>query len=245
MLAVVAGLAFGQSTEPNDRISHLSPYFNTQQPSGNGPFPAIVIVTGCSGFHNARFSESYERDEGRLLKLGYAVTRADFVRAHGLENSCAGEIVDAEIAAYIVATVEHVIGLENVDAKRVYLFGYSLGGTGILTALSDPGVASKIAAVLNYFPRCQGVNTWNTRVPMLLMLAEWDNIVPPEYCKELVRRVAQPELIRVVEYPKAHHCFIAKDTPIVTEPRTELTCAYNPQALASSWTDIFDFLEIH
>ena len=243
LLIVVAGSAFGQSIESNDRLLRLSPYFNTQHPIGNGPFPSIVIVAGCSGFHNARFSESYERDEERLLKLGYAVTRADFLRPHGIDNSCAGELADAEIAEYITSTVEHVAGIKNVDPNRVYLFGYSLGGTGILTALSHSEIASKIVAVLNYFPRCTGVNTWTARIPMLLMLAELDNIVPPQICKDLVHRVDQPEFIKVDEYPDAHHCFIAKDTPIVTERRTAPTCAYNPQALASSWMDIVDFLE--
>ena len=250
-LALSIGPAHAQDTAGlQDRVSRLAPFFAMQLPNGNGPFPLMIIIAGCSGFHNDRFSASYARDGRRLLEMGYAVARADFVRAHGLDNSCvgtqnpSGEVVpDEEVVAYIAATVEHMRRRSDIDANRVFLFGYSMGGTGILNALNETEIATKILGVLNYFPRCEGVSTWSARVPMLLMLAELDNIVPPEHCKNLVRRVDQPELIQVVEYPDAHHCFIAEDTPIVTEPKMEPTCAFNPQALASSWEDILKFLE--
>ena len=254
-LAIISALSLGSAHGQDaagfqDRISRLTSFFATQLPEGHGPFPLMIMVTGCSGFHNERFSASYARDERRLIKEGYAVARADFVRAHGLDNSCpgaqnsSGEVVpDEEVVAYIAATVEHMRRRSDIDANRVFLFGYSMGGTGILNALNETEIATKILGVLNYFPRCEGVSTWSARVPMLLMLAELDNIVPPEHCKNLVRRVDQPEVIEVVEYPDAHHCFIAEDTPIVTEPKMEPTCAFNPHALASSWGDILEFLE--
>ena len=234
-----------------DLVDRLSPYIEIQTPKGTGPFPAMVMVTGCSGFHNERFSSSYNRDGSRFIELGYAVARADYVRAHGLENSCTGaqnpsaEVVSTdEIARYIGATVAHMAGREDIDANRIYLIGWSLGGTGILTAIADIDRQPdyKIAAVLNYFPGCQEVSPWSVEVPMLLLLAELDNIVPPQYCQELVRNSPRRDMVEVIEYPEAHHCFIAQDTPVVKEPRSEATCAYNPDAYAASWQDILHFL---
>lgn len=236
------------------RISRLTPYFKTQNPSGTGPFPAMIMVTGCSGFHNERFSASYDRDGNRFVELGYVVTRVDFVRAHGLDNSCVGDqnptgkvVPYDDVAEYILATIDHMAARSEVDSDRIYLIGWSMGGSGIMTALNKFGLSREpnIAAVLTYFPACEGLSPWNAQVPMLLMLAELDNLAPPQFCKNVVRDVIQAEFVEIVEYPNAHHCFIAEDTPVVTEARAEPTCAYNPKALRASWQDILDFLDTH
>lgn len=116
------------------RISRLTPYFKTQFPSGTGPFPAMIMVTGCSGFHDERFSASYDRDGNRFVELGYVVTRVDFVRAHGLDNSCVGDqnptgkvVSINEIAEYVLATVKQIAARTDIDADRIYLIGFSPG----------------------------------------------------------------------------------------------------------------------
>ncbi len=37
-------------------ISKLSPHFKTQSPYGSGPFPAVLMLSGCSGFDNPKKS---------------------------------------------------------------------------------------------------------------------------------------------------------------------------------------------
>lgn len=237
-----------------DHAARLSPYLEIQVPPGPGPYPAMIMVTGCSGFHNERFSGSYDRDGDRFVELGYAVARADYIRAHGLENSCSsdenrtGEIVpNNEIANYIFAAVDHMVARNDIDADRLYLIGWSLGGTGIIAAMTDSELLSghMIAGVLNYFPGCDDVSPWTAEVPMLLMLAELDNINLPEYCRDLVQNSPKKDMIKVVEYPGAHHCFTAADTAVVTGPQSDPTCAYNPEADRASWLDILEFLDTH
>jgi len=237
-----------------DHASRLAPYFEIRIPPGSGPFPAMIMVTGCSGFHSERFARSYDRDGDLFVELGYAVARADFVRAHGLENSCSsdenvtGEIVpNTEIAKYIFATVAHMVARSDVDSDRVYLIGWSLGGTGIIVAMTNNELLTgrNIAGVLNYFPGCDDVTPWTAEVPMLLMLAELDNIKRPQYCRELVQNSPKKGLIKVIEYSDSHHCFTAEDTAVVTEPRSKPTCAYNPEAHRASWRDIVEYLDTH
>jgi dienelactone hydrolase len=234
--------------DPSDR---LASYLQIQMPAGEGPFPAMIMVTGCSGFHNERFSASYDRDGNNFVEMGYAVARADYVRAHGLDNSCtgaqnpSGEVVAPnEIAQYIRTTVTLMAERDQVNEDRIYLIGWSLGGTGILTALADADGESrlKVAGVVNYFPGCRDVDPLTADVPMLLLLAGLDNITPPEYCRDLVRISSGRDVIEVIEYPAAHHCFIAEDTPVIRGPRSEATCAYNPEAHAKSWRDVVTFL---
>jgi len=240
------------SDGPSERIAKLAPYFELQLPTGSGPHPAMVIVPGCSGFHAERFSRSYDRDNDRLVGLGYAVIRVDYLRAHGLDNSCIGTqnrtgetVPEAEISKYLQATVAYLDERSDIDRDRVYLFGSSLGGAGMFTAMTDPEWARRddVAAVLSYFPVCQGMKPWVTDVPLLLMLGEFDNIQPPQYCRDLVMSSPRVDLVQVIEYPGAHHCFNAEDIPVVTEQRSEATCAYNPEALRASWEDIRTFLD--
>jgi len=237
-----------------DRLARLSPYFELQLPIGRNPHPIIVMVSGCSGFHNERFRRSYDRDGNRLVSLGYAVIRVDYVRAHGLQDACLGEhnptgqtVPEPEIAQYVQATVTYMDQRADIDSERVYLMGSSLGSGGVLTAMSDPNWTKRdqIAAVINYFPVCQGMSPWTAGAPMLLLLGRFDNIQPTQHCIDLVQNSPRRDLVQIVEYPQAHHCFNAEDTPRITARRSEPTCAYNPEAEMASWNEVQRFLKEH
>ena len=107
--------------EPDNRLSRLKPHMDTQKPSGDRIFPVMVMVTGCSGFHNERFQPSYDRTRSRFVEMGYVVIRVDYLRSHGLENSCVsdqnptGKVVPTEeIAADLLATVEYAASIPTV-----------------------------------------------------------------------------------------------------------------------------------
>jgi dienelactone hydrolase len=238
----------------SDHLVRLEPFFDLRLPDAPIPHPIVVTIPGCSGFHAERFRDSYDRDSDRLVGLGYAVIRVDYVRAHGLDSSCPGPqdstadmVPDADIAQYIQATVTYLDDQANIDRDRMYLFASSLGGAGVFTAMADAEWVRRqdLAAALMYFPVCRAMSPWETGVPLLLMLGQLDNIQPPQYCRDLANSSPRREQISLIEYPQAHHCFNAEDVPIVTEPRDEDTCAYNPEALDSSWRDIRAFLGRH
>jgi dienelactone hydrolase len=248
LCAMFVSNAIGQT------VGSLSPYFALELPTGPGPYPGVVMVSGCSGFQNERFSRSYDRDSNRLVNLGYAVIRVDYVRASGLDDACVGPqnptgrtVSELEIAQYVRTTVSYLDQRADIDPERIYLMGSSLGGGGLLTAMSDPAWSKRdhIAAVINYFPVCQGMAPWTAETPMLLLLGGLDNIQPARYCIDLVQRSPRGNLIQVVEYSQAHHCFNAEDAPQVTENRSEPTCAYNPEASIASWHEIQRFLQVH
>ena len=260
LTALVAPQSVGQepagptSNLSAGRIERLLPYLELRLPPGLEPYPTIVMVAGCSGFHEERFSGSYDRDADLFVGLGYAVARVDYIRAHGLDNSCAGtqnptgEVVPIdEISEYITTTVEHMASRRDIDSDRIYLIGWSLGGAGVLAAMTSPVLQSdySVAGVVNYFPGCRGASPWSADVPMLLVLAELDNITPPEYCRELVSNSPRKDAVKMIEYSGAQHCFNAEDVPIVTEPRSEPTCAFNPEAYKAAWQDTVMFLEEH
>ena len=238
--------------ESDSRISRLKPNMNIQKPAGDGPFPAMVMVTGCSGFHNERFQPSYDRTGNKFVEMGYVVIRVDYLRSHGLDNSCAGDqnptgeiVPDEEIAADVLATVEYAASIPKVAGQKINVIGWSLGGRGILKALPkiEPRHSDLISAAITYFPGCDGLTSWSVDIPILMLLAEHDNINPPSFCRELVATLADNDSVKLYQYPDAHHCFTTPELPIITEARSETTCAYSPDADKASWQQILVFLD--
>jgi len=53
----------------------LKPYFRLSKPEGDRPFPAIALVSGCSGFYHPKFAKQYERYAQRLWRsLDHVIT---------------------------------------------------------------------------------------------------------------------------------------------------------------------------
>jgi dienelactone hydrolase len=77
--------------------------YRTFRTDGPGPHPAIVFVSGCSGFTPAVAPGAYERVAAQLRAHGYLVIFADYLGRRGL-TSCAGApITHADAAKDIVA----------------------------------------------------------------------------------------------------------------------------------------------
>jgi dienelactone hydrolase len=60
--------------------------FRTVKPDGAGPFPAVLFVSGCSGFAPSFAPSAYERPAERLRTAGYVVTYVDYLAARGLKT---------------------------------------------------------------------------------------------------------------------------------------------------------------
>ncbi len=56
------------------------------RPDGPGPHPAVVFVSGGSGFTPAFAPKSYELHAERLRALGFIVVWADFLGRRNLKN---------------------------------------------------------------------------------------------------------------------------------------------------------------
>jgi alpha-beta hydrolase superfamily lysophospholipase len=107
-------------------------------PATGGPHPVVVACSGYQGqkvIHPERFARA-------LTPLGYAVLAFDY-RGFGLSEGERGRLVPQEWVEDIRAAVDRLARAEDVDAARLALVGWGLGGGAVVAeAADDPRVAA-------------------------------------------------------------------------------------------------------
>jgi dienelactone hydrolase len=87
LAALSANAWAGQFVEIESRTSvkpvRLTAYM--ARPPGTGPFPAVVLLHGCGGFHSSMITWA-----DRLAFFGYAALSVDSFSARGIDVNCGG-----------------------------------------------------------------------------------------------------------------------------------------------------------
>lgn len=94
------------------------------KPAGSGPFPAVLYAHG--GF---ALGESDFADMQPFLQAGFALLVPAWRGENGNPGSfemCYGEVTDAE------AALEYLAAQSDVDSRRLYAVGHSVGGTIVM-----------------------------------------------------------------------------------------------------------------
>lgn len=113
----------------------LAALFHT--PSGEGPFPAVVVLHGLL---SSKSSRKYALLADIAVAWGLALVRFDF-RAMGESTGERGDITLSGRLEDARAVVDFLKGHPAVDGERLGLMGSSLGGVvAWATALAEPAV---------------------------------------------------------------------------------------------------------
>jgi len=184
-------------------------------PKGQGPFPVAVLNHGTpSGDKGRRAMGRWNEPEpiNALVDLGFAVVvpmRRGFGATGGRYNGSIGGCSNPDFyngslgaAEDIVATVNYVKSLPQVDSSRILLIGFSAGGIASMAAASMQPEGVK--AVMNFsggrgsgrssskkgvpcYPERMasaiGIYAKNITVPVLWYYAENDSFFGPEVVK--------------------------------------------------------------
>ena len=191
------------------------------KPDGDGPFPALVSLHGCSGGVRSEWHRY-------LAGLGYVVLAVDSFSKRGVRSACRGA-VRASLGSGTMTPLERVLdaygGLEflatlpYVDTSRVGVIGWSHGGSVSLRSLliAHEGfywprdAQLKFAAGISFYPTCTSHNTGTPGyyAPVLVLVGEKDDWATPGVCASLVQRGvrAGDEPLRVYVFPDSYHGF--------------------------------------
>jgi dienelactone hydrolase len=238
------------------------------RPPGDGPFPAIVAMHGCSGrdWTDGRMSSLYRDWAGRLTGLGFVVLFPDSFKPRGVDEVCTLQPQpvtpfrqrprDAHGALAWLAAQPYV------RADRVFLMGWSHGGSTVLTSLdtgsrATPRAAGELGfrAAIAFYPGCLSPSRrrdWTTAAPLLILIGELDDWTPLAPCEALASRArsaGQP--VELVTYPGAYHSFDAvqgqlrQRSDVGARPGGSVTLGPYPAARADARVRVEAFLRQH
>jgi dienelactone hydrolase len=241
LVAVVAGCV---ATRPSADVAlepSLWPTDALYLPAGQGPFPAVVVLSGCLGVRSkdARWAE-------RLRDRGYAVLVPDSFTGRGLatleqrRDVCRGlTLWGGTRAADVRASLAHLRTLPQVDPSRMAAIGFSHGAWAALELLaiaSDDDVRG-LRAVIGFYPYCGVISRarwfgWRVDVPTLLLLAGDDRMVSAPQCQSVAEReAADGRRVVFTVYPDAGHGFDWRTSP-ATEDAQRRVDAFLAEHLA-------------
>lgn len=200
------------------------------RPPGPGPYPAIVMMHGCSGMlaGSGKVTASYMHRAELLAQAGYVALLVDSFNPRGYRSICNLQqrpiLQSRERVEDAYAALQWLTQQPYVDRERVGLMGWSNGAAGTLYALRvssrmEPGFRAAIA----FYPGCGTLSRARTPyrpyAPLLILIGEADDWTPAEPCSRLaeIARAAGAHL-DLVTYPDAHHAFDSVNSPVRYRP---------------------------
>lgn len=217
------------------------------RPNGDGPFPAVIMLHGCSGL------ETYKKHLGiwaqRLMRWGYVSLIVDSFSPRGESNICAddriGLISPPQRAQDAHDAKSYLSELTFVNRNQISVMGWSHGGWTVLHAI-DEGTYIKnrgdpFRLAIAFYPYCsfplRGLNA-----PLLILGAELDDWTPPQMCYfRMPSGKTTPEITLKV-YPQAYHSFDFEGLDTYREGHRLL---YNPTAANDAIEQVRIFFAKH
>jgi dienelactone hydrolase len=192
------------------------------KPDGNGPFPTVLLLHGCSG-PVTRKGTIAARERTWMKKFvadGYVVLLLDSFNPRGFASICSMRErpltaeKDRPYDAY--AALGWLRAQPYVMADRVAIMGWSHGAMTTLAAISEamiaeigwrePGFVTAVA----FYPGCLDLSktAYKATVPLLMQLGEKDDWTPARYCLRLADKVRKEGgTIALDVYKGAYHAF--------------------------------------
>ena len=218
------------------------------KPAGDGPFPALVLLHGCSGIQPNTLAWAQW-----LVSQGYVALVLDSFSGRGMKRLCADSspLTGGARSWDVYAAAEYLAKQPFVDANRLGAVGWSHGGWTVLRAAGLEQVRSevKLRALIAFYPYCGDTPLYRSSIPMLMLLGAEDNWTPAAPCKLLAEEAQRNGLhVTAVVYPGAHHGFDAANLrqPIIIPDARRgagATVAHDPKAHDDAEKQVKRFLQ--
>ena len=247
LAAAFLAFIFIPSIDAADNADHaelLAKHYRLEKPNGAGPFPAVILVSGGSGFDADFAKAAYDDLQRRLVELGFVTLRVNYLAARNVSAPTFVLPVSPEqVASDICITVGYLRQQPFVKKGAINVMGWSFGASAALQALGRSHGREPVQAdaVVAYYPQCDFVQQkWDSQVPVLVLVGSLDNIAPLRKCNWLFRGIPEDRLT-IREYDDAHHGFDCPGLPSETQYQWG-THGYNETAANSAWLEVTKFL---
>jgi dienelactone hydrolase len=212
-----------------------------QENTGGKAESLVVALHGCDGLWNARgeLGPRYREYQAWLKTRGLSLLLIDSFSARGKARGICTEplanrsIRPADRRLDVQGAMQWLEAQPWVDKKRLFLLGWSHGGSTVLSTLdrhvappaagtTDPvGWPTELAtfkAAIAYYPGCGPASQnsdYRLDTPLLLMIGEDDDWTPARSCERFYRnqteslqkRGLETERFQLKLYSGAHHGF--------------------------------------
>ena len=181
------------------------------------PVPVVVLVHGTAGVDSR-----YAFHRPALLDAGIGTFEVDFKT--GVFTSPSDRPPIATFQPWAFGALKALRSHPRVDAKRIAIMGFSLGGHLSVSVASRKVVTQWLApdepgfvAHVGFYPACKWLKkhfdlTGPTGAPILILSGEKDSWGDGETCKGFCGWLngLQPNVVSLTMYPNAHHGFDRK-----------------------------------
>lgn len=212
--AVLPALNAKPVTVSNSQGQALNAY--VYKPAGNGPFPAVVLLHGCSGLMtgvNGGIGSEFTYWGNLLSDEGYVVMLVDSFSTRNISTVCndgtiLNEATIRPLDAY--AGLKYLGDQAYVNDDKIALLGWSNGGSAALSSVAkngnpaNPADGAKFAGAVVEYPGCGlrshygtdysnpakvNLGTYLPYAPVVILAGEIDTTTPPApKCVNLVAR---------------------------------------------------------
>ncbi len=210
---------------------------------GAPPFPGVVVVHDITGY-----TADLRRHCERFAEAGYAAIGPDLYQGgkpgcvvRTLTSAATGKGFAYEV---IDAARRTLAARDEVDANRIGVAGFCLGGGFALLAAADQSFAVAApfyGAVPGQASRLAGL------CPTIAQFGGQDSTFLP-HAKRLTRHLEELGIEHEVHiYEEAGHSFMNQlEGPLATLGRhTRMRAAYDADTEAKAWAKLLDFFERH
>lgn len=211
------------------------------KPSGQGPFPAIVMLSGGKGWKPGKeLAEAWNKWVERFNKWGYVALQVETLESRSVSWFIDGNVSPRDAAQDAHDAKSYLSGLPYVDGKRVFLIGWFFGGWAVPYAI-DPSTpirnrGSPFRAAIAFDPLCdQPLMGFGS--PLLILHGELDDWHPVARCRIIEGRSEHEVILKI--YPGAYMAF---DLEGVDTTERGHRLLYNPAAAADAFEQVKNFL---
>lgn len=174
---------------------------------GDGPFPAVIMMHGCSGLE-----DNHTRWAHLLADWGYASLRVDSFTPRGIGEICTDIMRPVPRGADINGAIVFLQSLAQIDAMQLVVMGWSHGGSVTLQAAAEPGnlrqdLKPAILGAIAVYPYCS-LTSQPFRVPLMVLIGDADDWTPHGLCESMAAgSTANSAGIDLAVYPDVTHSY--------------------------------------